>query len=452
MKRYIYIITAIIVVAIIAIAALLYIKNGSLGGNGSSVVSSSTTSGSLPIVGTQGSANGAGVSGSPLSLAPTTSSTAGGTTQTSAPVFGVLSDNPVAGYSVNAQNVVVAIQPDGEVFSVMNGQTTIVNTSTVSGIISVDFSLDGKKALVSYGDPNDPQTEVYDVASNVWMALPAGMQSPQWSPVGGYTIAYLATTKSGGLALQTMDATSATSVKRGATTLLTLAATDLTLQWPMKAYFILSDKPTIISPGSIWAFNASAGTLTSLIYSVPGAESIWSTNAATPYGLIFFDSGPQGITRNLLLKSLYGAAPQEQMSFLTLPSKCVFNDEMMPITTSTIAAPSSSTPTSTKKPSKVATPIKTAPTSTPYLALYCGIPRNSGGFSSASLPDDYNMMSLFTSDDIYKINLATNAVNPIWSDQTQNMDVSNMKIFNGTLFFVNRYDQKLYGLTNVTSQ
>lgn len=62
------------------------------------------------------------------------------------------------------------------------------------------------------------------------------------------------------------------------------------------------------------------------------------------------------------------------------------------------------------------------------------------------------MMSLFTSDDIYKINLATNAVNPIWSDQTQNMDVSNMKIFNGTLFFVNRYDQKLYGLTNVTSQ
>ncbi len=450
MKRYIYIIIAIVVVAVAAIAILLYVKNSSTGGSGSAASSTATT-GPLPVAGTRGSTGSTGNAGSPLSLPSDNSSTSGAPTQSAAPSFGVLSNNPVAGYAVSAQNVVTAIQPDGEVFAVVNGQTSIVNSSTVSGIIAVSFSADGKKALVNYGNPNNPQSSIYDVSLNAWTALPVGMQSPQWSPSGGYGIAYLATTRNGGLALQTIDATSAATIKRGATTLLSLAATDLALQWPMKNYFILSDKPTSASVGSIWEFNASAGTLTALEYNTPGAESTWSANVATPYGLIFYDSGLGNRTENLSLRPLYGTAPSEQMSFLTLPSKCAFDNETMPIATSTAAGQSTSTPTSTIKTSR-AISAKTAPTSTPYLALYCGVPRSSSGFSSASLPDAYNMMSLFTSDDIYKINLTTAAITPIWSDQTQNMDVSDVKIFNGTLFFVNRYDERLYGLTNVTGQ
>ena len=57
------------------------------------------------------------------------------------------------------------------------------------------------------------------------------------------------------------------------------------------------------------------------------------------------------------------------------------------------------------------------------------------------------MMALFTSDDIYKINTATGAVQCSGTIATQNMDVSDVKFFNNALFFVNRYDQKLYGLT-----
>jgi hypothetical protein len=103
--------------------------------------------------------------------------------------------------------------------------------------------------------------------------------------------------------------------------------------------------------------------------------------------------------------------------------------------------------TSTAATSTAKTSAKTAATSTPYLALYCGTPRSSSGFSSAHLPDDYNTMELFTSDDIYKINTATGAEQVLWSDATQNMDVSDVKFFNNALFFINRYDQKLYGLT-----
>ena len=114
-------------------------------------------------------------------------------------------------------------------------------------------------------------------------------------------------------------------------------------------------------------------------------------------------------------------------------------------TTATGTSTASSTATSTTK--KAAPATKAAPTSTPYLALYCGVLRSSSGFSSAHLPDDYNTMALFTSDDIYKVNTTADTVQSLWSDPTQHIDASDMKFFNNALFFVNRYDQKLYGLT-----
>ena len=56
-------------------------------------------------------------------------------------------------------------------------------------------------------------------------------------------------------------------------------------------------------------------------------------------------------------------------------------------------------------------------------------------------------MALFTSDNLYKVNTETGVIQPLWNSPTQNMDVSDLKFFNNALFFVNRYDNKLYGLT-----
>lgn len=427
MKRYIYIIIGIIIAAAVAIAILFWIKNNTAS---PTVTTSGTTSGSLPAVGTQGNNGGASSTVATLGLSPTASGTASVSTssQTAAQNFGVLSQSPVLDYFVDAHNNITAIQPTGEIITIVNGQTAMVNSSTIAGIISASFSYDGKKIVVSYGNPSSPQTKLYNAATNAWMALPQGMLSPQWSPVNNYQLAYLVPSSGGKLSLETINAASA---KITPSTLITLSANDLTLQWPTASNFILSDKPTTQNAGSIWAYNSSAGTLNPLVYEVPGAEGIWSHNATIPYGLIFFDA-PNGRGSTLQLQAFSGNLPTQSLVFSTLPSKCVFNTETMPAATST-------TSTSTTKSS--------TPASTPYLALYCGIPRSSSGFSSARLPDDYNMMALFTSDDIYKINTATGAEQILWSDATQNMDVSDIKFFNNALFFVNRYDQKLYGLT-----
>jgi hypothetical protein len=438
MKRYLYIIIGIIIAAGIAILVLFLIKNHAAS---PTITTSGTTSGSLPAVGTQGS-NGSGASSSvaTLGLSPIASGTSANSTganmgtQAAVQNFGVLSQSPVLDYFIDAQNNIIAIQPTGAIITIANGQTTEVTSSTIVGIISASFSYDGKKIVVSYGDPSNPQAGIYNVVTKVWTGLPQGMLSPQWSPINNYQIAYLTTPSAGKLALQIINAA---NLKIAPTTIFTLNANDLTLQWPTASEFIFSDKPTSQNAGSIWAYNSTAGTLYPLIYEIPGAEGIWSHNAAIPYGLTFFNN-QTGQGNTLQLQAFSGSLPIQPLTFSTLPSKCVFNTEMMPIATSTASSTASST---TKNRTS------SAPTSTPYLALYCGIPRSSSGFSSAHLPDDYNTMALFTSDDIYKINTATGDEQVLWNDATQNMDVSDMKFFNNALFFVNRYDQKLYGLT-----
>lgn len=431
MKRYIYIIIGIIVAAGLAILILFLIKNHSAGPT--LVTSNATSTGTLPATGTQG-ANGTTAGGTPvatLGLSPMASGTAsapGAGGQMAVQSFGVLSQSPVLDYFITPQNTITAIEPTGEVITIENGNTSTLNSSTISDIISASFSRDGEKIIVNYGDPTDPQSGIYNLATNAWASLPQGMISPQWSPAGAYQIAYLATTNSGKLALATINAA---DLKASPTILLTLNADDLTLQWPAANEFILSDKPSSESVGSIWSFNAQTGALTPLLYQLSGGESAWSHSVAFPYGLVFSDiSSGQS---QLQLESLSGTPAPETLSFLTLPSKCAFDQELTPIVASTSTTG--------------ARPSKSMPTSTPYLAVYCGVPRSSSGFSSANLPDAYNMMALFTSDDIYKINATTGNVQPLWNDPTQNMDVSDMKFFNNALFFVNRYDQKLYGLT-----
>ncbi|HEY5221276.1 MAG TPA: hypothetical protein VIJ29_04010 [Candidatus Paceibacterota bacterium] len=445
MKRYIYIVIGIIVLAIIAIAVLYFIKGTSAGS--SAGTTGTTTTGSLPATGTQGS-NGSGTVNpvGTLGLPPTTGSSTASTTSAQVTVqnFGVLSGEPVLDYFVDAHNNITAIEPTGQIIAISNGQTTTVNSSTINDIISASFSYDGKKIVVSYGDPSDPVTEIFDASTSVWTTLAQTMFSPQWSPANNYLLAYLTVPSNSTLALATMNAA---SPKATPATLITLNANDLNLQWTTTNEFILSDKPTGQVAGSVWAFNSTAGTLTPLLYELPGAEDIWSHDAAIPYGLTFFDneSGVGGAT--LQLQALSGNLPTEALSISTLPSKCTFNPEMMsPATSTTSSATSTSTSTASSTAAKN-TKAPAPPTSTPYLALYCGVPRSSSGFSSAHLPDDYDTMALFTSDDIYKINTATGAIQSLWSDDTQNMDVSDLKFFNNALFFVNRYDQKLYGLT-----
>lgn len=417
MKRYLYIIIGIVVAAVLAILIILFIK----GRSSSPTVTTPNGTGSLPSVTTQSNSSGTqNNTATSLALPSLSSTTTSGAPQPSVGSFGVLSTNPVLDYFANANNVITAIQPNGQIITISNGQSTNISSSTTEDIISASFSYDGKKILVSFGDPTNPQATLFDTTTQTWTSLPQGMLSPQWSP-NSYQIAYLSSSAgTGKLALSMINAA---SLKAGVATLFTLNANDMDLFWLSKNQFILSDKPTSYINGSVWLFNSTSDSLTPIVYESNGVEALWSRSTST-LGLVFSNGG-SAQNPGLQLETTAGNVVQ-QLNFVTLPSKCLFNVAQ--------------TPTST-----------TATTSSAELDLYCGIPRATSGFSSARLPDDYETIALFTSDDIYKINTASGATQSLWSGATQNIDTSDLKIFNGTLFFINRYNQELYGLVLETN-
>jgi hypothetical protein len=65
--------------------------------------------------------------------------------------------------------------------------------------------------------------------------------------------------------------------------------------------------------------------------------------------------------------------------------------------------------------------------------------------SKSAVPDEYYKRGIFTSDDIYKIDLEEGTASLLLSS-SKNFDVQNPVLFGGTLFFLNRSDNKIYSL------
>lgn len=423
MKRYIYIIIGIIIAAIIAIGILFLLKgNSALTG----ILPPSIT-GALPFVGTQGNTNsslGSTTTGSgSLGTGGVSSSTGqNGAAQSVA----ITATGPFINYFIDTQGDVLGIQPSGQVVELSGSQSSTISSSQINNIISTGFSYDGKMLLVNFGDPSNPQTAVLTIASGAWTALPQGLQSPQWSS-SNYQIAFLDAYGAGATALDLVDVTNPKKINP--TTLFSLNATDLSLQWISKTQFVLSDKPSAQTSGSSWIYNSQSRTLNSVIYEASGPETIWG-GSTTTVGLAFFNSasgqGPQ-----LQLVDINGNDLHD-LNFLTLPTKCVFNNVAAIAATTTAATTTASA--STAK----------AATSTTF--LYCGVPSDSSQLASAQLPDDYNDGVVFTSDEIIKLNAGTGDLTTLWSSTSQPIDATDLKVFDNTLYFLNRYDQKLYSL------
>lgn len=404
------ILSIIVVVLLLIVAVGLYFLF--FGGKATIAPGQTGQTGSLPDAGNQSN---------PGSTANSTA-----TSSVLAENFGVISDQPTLDYFVNASNVVTAVEPDGEIIQVANGQVNSISSLVMQNILSASFSADGEKVLVSFGDQSNPQASVFDIAKKIWTPLPVGLHSPVWSPTpSDYRIAYYSAATPGLEAFATIDAS---KINPAPVSILTLHVQDTDIAWPAKNQIVLSPKPSAYVATSAWSYNLATATLTPIAVETPGLAMLWSSAAtgapgATPTGLVF-SSGAYSLGGSLALADLSGNLVQ-QLKFVTLPSKCTFAAQA-----STLPASASST--------------AAAVTSTPY--LFCGVPRDQSTLSTSHLPDDYDQMALFTSDDIYRINLQSGAIDTVWNDQTQNLDISDVKFFNGTLFFINRYDQKLYAI------
>ncbi len=336
--------------------------------------------------------------------------------------FGLVAQNQAVNFFVDQENNVIIVQPDGQIVKVVKGEVTTLGSSVITDLISAEFSYDGKKILATFGDPSTPQGSVFNIATKLWQPLTASFASAVWSPTN-YQIAYLkesADYKS----LFLLDASNAKSKPQE---IKKLRVQDVDLSWVKPNQILLIEKASADITSSIWSFDLKLKKL-ALILEGLGQESIWSKTANI--GLAFAATRSKRGGALSLVDTAGNTLTR--LKITTLPSKCVFGNEVLN---------SPSTPTS-------ATSSSSKPGAAETLdVLYCAVPRNATRFSGVKLPDDYAKKAVFTADDIYKVGLSKGNAAPIFNDENQNADVSNPKVFNQNLFFINRYDQKIYAVS-----
>ena len=418
MRQRIIIIGAVVVIIIIA---LFLVWHFVFSGSGASPATTNNgQTGTLPNVGVQtGTGNATGAGTTTVGTFPSGNLSGQQNGTGTAVAFGILGNEPVADYFIDAQQNMLAVEPDGKISKTTAGQSAFLSSSPVDNFIAGSFSYNGAKALVSFGDPAAPQTSVFDVATKAWMPLPVGLISPAWSP-SDYRVAYL--TSNASSVTETIATLDVSKASNKPVVLLTLHASDLSVKWLDATRLLIADKPSAYVPSSLWVYDLSKKTLSAVISELPGLETAWGIPAGksgTPVGLVF-SAGNTATGGNLHLTDLSGNAING-LSFLTLPSKCLFANQ-----TSTTA---NSTSTAS------------------YLGIFCAVPNPQSNFSGSRLPDSYDQMGLFTQDSFVLVNLASGQVSTIFSNSPTAIDAMDLKIFNNALFFVNRYDSKLYAIS-----
>jgi len=354
--------------------------------------------------------------------------------------FGVVAQNKVMSFFVDGQNIAVLVQPDGQIVRVVNGEVSVLSSSAITNLREASFSYDGKRILAVFGDQSSPQASIFDILNKSWQPLSPGLKSPAWSP-DDYQIVYL-TSKGGAAALTTLDTA---NPKAKPQELAKFHLQDVSLNWPTRNKIIISDRGSAFFAGSIWSFDAKTKTPTELTDSKPGLESVWSSK--WEFGLAL-EADFNGLGGKLSLIDGTGKTLND-LAFLTLPSKCAFDIQIQqPQTT-----PTKATTSTAKNATSTKTPTSTVPAAPPAKKfLYCAVPQDQNKLAASQLPDDYEKRAMFTTDDFFRINLNLGApeagnIEPVFSGSGQNLDASNLKIFNQTIFFINRLDQKLYAVS-----
>jgi len=338
--------------------------------------------------------------------------------------FGSVLDEPVIDYFVDSQNIATVLATDGRVLQVKDGNLTTFHPKTTSSPLIASFSSDGQKIMAQFSrETPASRFDMFDVQKRAWLWQPKPLllESPVWSPVTS-TLIYLRRLENDrGAVLSIQDLSNQASKPLEVST---LHQQDLTLAWPDPTYILLQQKSSVLYPGSLWKFDILRKTLSPIIMTQPGLETIWDPRSKQGVGFVGNTNERGG---RLFLFNESGATTR-QFSTLTLPSKCAFHTAVTPV---------ASTVTSSGTP-QTGTLEKTT--------LYCAIPRDPQTLSTRQLPDLYYKKGLFTSDDIYSIDLASGSITPLLTDPAYQFDAQSVRVINDKLFFISRLDKKLYAL------
>lgn len=252
------------------------------------------------------------------------------------------------------------------------------------------------RAIVSAGTNLQPLFIIFDKEKGSLGTLPAGTVSADWHPTNDSKIVYLRDRGSlSDINILNID-------NKRSVTVATLAQKDLVLEWPSPNNLYIKTRPSKKIRGSVWKFNITNKTISTIIDKEFNLSVKWlspnlglklsSKNEFSTPVLSFIDGEGKTLAN---------------LDFITLPSKCVLGEN----------------------------------------AIYCAVPSNK---NLKNYPEDYMKRAKYYPDNIYRIplingspeaNLTTSIFNAILGI---NYDMTQLRISDGYLYFIDRYDNKVY--------
>lgn len=334
---------------------------------------------------------------------------------TPAAQLSVISKNDVLGYWIPAiiatssasSSVAVAkqggqpvfyVSQSGSIYKITDQGEQTVSDLKISDLQSAIVSPDGNKVILKSASASGTKFDIYDSVKNMWQPSLAGVTAAGWSP-DSKKIVYL---KSNGINAADLTVVDMTTSKIKTTKIMAVNQIDFDLKWIEANRILLIPKSSADFQSQIWNIDISAKTI-SLLMTSNSLMVGWAKSGSV--GLLFSAVTARNYALNLIdgKGNITGA-----LNFKTFPDKCF------------IAGPT---------------------------MIYCAIPQDSTVFSRSDFPDDYVKRSVYFNDAIYRADLANNKFNLLFSSDNPVIDAVNLAISANGLFFINRYDNKLYRLT-----
>ena len=180
---------------------------------------------------------------------------------------------------------------------------------------------------------------------------------------------------------------------------------DFNLEWILPQTVVLTSKPSAYSKSSAWSIDIKNKTFKPLsLIDLSGLTINWSVDGRTDgkLGLQFNSGGSEA--KNFLTLINEKGEKRANLSFLTMPDKCYFSNPQ----------------------------------------IYCAVPSEIP--EKTVLPDDYLKKAFYSNDFIYQIDIDKNSFTAILNAGNPTIDAVKLRFIDGKLFFINRYDNKLYEL------
>lgn len=333
--------------------------------------------------------------------APPTTTTP--TTSLTSPIKAI-SQEPVLSPTIDNQKVKYYSKNNGYVFesSFDGSEQTRLSSNILLNLLKVIWSPNKDKVIAVFEEDGLLKKYLYDYNTGVSTSLDRNIRWLAWSPTEDKIVYqyYNSQTEDNNISLANPDGSQWTNI-------LTTRMKNLIVEWPNSEQIAIRTKPSGLAQSVVYTINLADGDFQKIINETYGLTVLWS-----PLGdkLLFSETDNQGKNLKLKIADLAKSTTGE-LSFVTLPEKCVWSQDNR--------------------------------------TLFCAVPKNISG--SATLPDDYYKKRVSFTDEFWAINLDIQEAIRIFipeNEGTATYDAKELLLSpqEDYLLFINQKDDLLYSL------